>query len=76
MNRFGGAGNVNLQFPASCADDIPGTRLESKICEVCGKGMFRAVGSRTRECSRCQATLAKAREPVPASMMGNAPLVS
>jgi hypothetical protein len=65
----GGSGGA-LYFPSAAAADIPGARVETKLCELCGRTFTRpamAEMRRQRDCPRCverqaERTLQEARE--------------
>lgn len=63
MNRFGSLGNGgDVSFVPTRIEDVSGVRLQAKICEVCGRGFFRAGAE--RECPSCVKRMAY-RSPVP-----------
>ncbi|HCN90759.1 MAG TPA: hypothetical protein DIT28_16550 [Oxalobacteraceae bacterium] len=58
----GGTGG-SLEFQPRAAEEVPGIRLTSKICELCGRGFLR--DAQQRECKACEAKLALPAEPIP-----------
>lgn len=59
----GTRGGDAIQFLPVAPEEITGTRLEMKICEVCGRGFLR--DAKQRECVGCADKLAKKPEPIP-----------
>ncbi|MGC1780894.1 MAG: hypothetical protein WA708_00070 [Acidobacteriaceae bacterium] len=61
-NVIGGSTGAPLQFTPASAEDVPGVRLEPKVCELCSKVFFREA--RERECKPCAARIAAAKEKI------------
>jgi hypothetical protein len=61
--------NGPLEFAPHAAAEIPGQRVESKVCELCSKNFFRdaskPIAERDKECKPCAAKLSAPKELIP-----------
>lgn len=53
----GGVGGDSIDFNAVASDRIGYISVEPKICEWCGRGFCRVVGSGAKECPHCSGRL-------------------